>query len=52
MAVTQILVVNFKRDPGTREGLPIPATCTQIGDDVQNYFHLVATVDKTVGLDT
>jgi hypothetical protein len=48
-AMTQILAVNLKRDPGTDEAFLFFAISTKIEEDVQNSFHLVATACRIMG---
>ena len=40
--MTQMLADNVKRDPGTEVAFLFFVTSTQIEEDVQNSFHLVA----------
>jgi hypothetical protein len=48
-AMTRMLAVNLKRDPGTEKTFLFFATLTQIEEDVQNSFHLVATAGQIMG---
>jgi hypothetical protein len=47
--MTQMLAVNFKRNPETDEAFLFFATSTQVEEDVLNSFHLVATAGQIMG---
>jgi hypothetical protein len=53
LAVAQILAVNLRRGPGTKESFLLFRTSTQTGEDTQNCFHSVAMMaDQIMGSDT
>jgi hypothetical protein len=49
LAMTQILAVNLKPDPGTGEAFLFFATSTHIEADLQNSLHLVVTAGQIMG---